>query len=250
MPNFRGVRFTNAHETLIWAQKQRDTPYTFNHRDMRALNDDGRENGGLQMRSDWYIPTCTGKERIKLNGAKAHATQKPEALLYRVLLASSKPNDIVLDPFFGTGTTGAVAKKLHRHWIGLERDPGYVEIARKRIDAIECAPLSDLELLLEDSRGARRIPFGLLLECGLIQPGQLLSFGESGDLSALVLANGHLKYGEMIGSIHQVAKAIHQAPCNGWTHWYYQDQGTGERKMIDGLRQRIREMGFDAEMSV
>ncbi len=242
MPNFRGVRFTNAHETLIWAQKRREVTYTFNHRDMRALNDDDREKGGLQMRSDWHLPTCTGKERIKLNGAKAHATQKPEALLYRVILSSSKPGDVVLDPFFGTGTTGAVARKLHRHWIGIERDPGYIQIARARIEAVEPAAISDADLRLEYGRGSRRVPFGTLLEQGLIQPGQLLYFGEQGDLSAVVLANGHLVYQDRVGSIHQIARQIRQAPCNGWTHWYYLDGTTGERLVIDRLRQRVREM--------
>ena len=131
MPNFRGVRFTNAHETLIWAQKERGARYTFNYHDMKALNDD------LQMRSDWHIPLCTGAERIKVNGEKAHSTQKPEALLYRVILSSSNPGDVVLDPFFGSGTTGAVAKRLSRHWIGIERDERYIAVARERIAAIQ-----------------------------------------------------------------------------------------------------------------
>ncbi len=242
MPNFRGVRFTNAHETLLWAQKRREEPHTFNHRDMRALNDDDRENGGLQMRSDWQLPICTGKERIKLNGTKAHATQKPEALLYRVILSSSKPGDVVLDPFFGTGTTGAVARKLRRRWIGIERDPGYVQIAQARIEAIEPAVLSEADMKLEYVRGSPRVPFGTLLEQGLIQPGQLLYFDEQDDLSAVVLANGHLVYRDQVGSIHQIARQIRQAPCNGWTHWYYLDHLTGERVVIDRLRQRVREM--------
>jgi modification methylase len=241
MPNFRGVRLTNAHETLIWAQKKRAAPYTFNHHDMKALNDDGRESGVLQMRSDWYLPLCTGKERLKVNGAKAHATQKPEALLYRTLLASSKPGDVVLDPFFGTGTTGAVAKKLHRHWIGIERDPDYVEIARQRIEAVEPASLTDIELISPEDRKQPRIPFGVLLENGFVQPGQTLYFGERGDISAVILANGHLCCRGMVGSIHQIAKALRQGPCNGWTHWHYLDEKTGERVAIDRLRERVRE---------
>jgi modification methylase len=128
MPNFRGTRFTNAHETLLWAKKSRTQKrYTFNYHAMKNLNDE------KQMRSDWEIPLCTGAERLKVDGHKAHPTQKPEALLYRVILATSNPGDVVLDPFFGTGTTGAVARTLHRHWIGIERDPGYADLARARI---------------------------------------------------------------------------------------------------------------------
>ncbi len=138
MPNFRGVRFTNAHETLIWAQKERGNPYTFNYQTMKALN------GGLQMRSDWEIPICSGKERIKIDGVKAHPTQKPEALLERVILSSSNVGDVILDPFFGSGTTGAVAKRLHRHWIGIERDPVYVKVATERIAAVIPVPLESL----------------------------------------------------------------------------------------------------------
>src|SRR5688572_1581800 len=156
MPNFRGVRFTNAHETLLWAQKQRGARYTFNYDAMKALND------GLQMRSDWEIPICGGAERIRVDGAKAHSTQKPEALLYRVILSSSNPGDVVLDPFFGSGTTGAVAKKLHRHWIGIERDRDYIQIAQERID--EVIPTSNPSLVsIPSRRDAQRIPFGNLL---------------------------------------------------------------------------------------
>jgi modification methylase len=226
---------------LIWAQKKRGAPYVFNHRDLKALNDDGGENGGLQMRSDWYLPLCTGRERIKVNGSKAHTTQKPEALLYRVILASSRQGEVVLDPFFGTGTTGAVAKKLHRRWIGIERDPGYVEIARERIEATEPVDLDEAGLHLADGRETRRIPFGMLLECGLLQPGQELSFGECGEIRAVIMANGHLRCGDRVGSIHQVAKALRQAPCNGWSAWYYRDETTGQSVVIDRLRQRLRE---------
>ena len=162
MPNFRGVRFTNAHETLIWAQKHKGERYTFNYQSMKALNDD------LQMRSDWVTPLCTGKERIKVNGGKAHSTQKPEALLYRVILASSNPGDVVLDPFFGTGTTGAVAKKLHRHWIGIEQDQQYVDVANERIEAVIPGAYSK-EIFAGSQRKRRRVPFGLLVEAGRIE---------------------------------------------------------------------------------
>lgn len=232
MPNFRGVRFTNAHETLIWAQKIKGARYTFNHQAMKLLNDD------LQMRSDWEIPLCTGKERIKVNGAKAHATQKPEALLYRVILSSSNPGDIILDPFLGSGTTGAVAKKLKRHWIGIEKDESYIPIAQARIDAIQ-APSNDEALLFPGKRPRRRVPFGALLENGLLTPGQTLYFGKNSDAVAMVLANGMLKYNGKIGSIHQIGREIQKAPCNGWEHWYYVDESSGERIMIDKLRQML-----------
>jgi modification methylase len=230
MPNFRGVRFTNAHETLIWAQKIKGARYTFNHQAMKSLND------GLQMRSDWEIPLCTGKERLKVNGEKAHATQKPEALLYRVILSSSNPGDIVLDPFFGSGTTGAVAKKLKRHWIGIEKDERYIPIAQARIAAIQ-APSNDEPFMFPDKQRRRRVPFGALLENGLLTPGQKLYFGKTGDTVAEVLANGMLKYNGITGSIHQIGREIQKAPCNGWEHWYYVDETSGERIVIDTLRQ-------------
>jgi site-specific DNA-methyltransferase (adenine-specific) len=244
MPNFRGVRFTNAHETLLWAQKTQGARYTFNHYSMKALNDD------LQMRSDWYFPLCTGKERLRVNGAKAHATQKPEALLYRILLSSSNPGDIVLDPFFGSGTTGAVARKLGRRWVGIERDPGYIEIAQERIAQI---PLPDPAANLfpaEPRRGMPRVSFGRLLEAGLLKPGEKLYFGKNGSVWATILANGHLRCRDLVGSIHQVAKSLQTSPCNGWDHWYYQDETSGEQFVIDRLRQEIRndkERGGDTE---
>ncbi len=234
MPNFRGVRFTNAHETLLWAQRNHGARYTFNYQAMKALND------GLQMRSDWEIPLCTGAERIKVNGEKAHATQKPEALLYRVILSSSNPGDVVLDPFFGTGTTGAVATKLHRRWVGIERDERYIDIARERIDAIQTAPFSDQVFSFANKRDRPRIPFGALLERGLLRPGQTLYFGKQGALTALVLANGQIRHNDLVGSIHEVAKAIQRAPCNGWEHWYYVDDQTSERRAIDALRELVR----------
>ena len=230
MPNFRGVRFTNAHETMIWAQKKQGAKYTFNHQSMKALNDD------LQMRSDWNLPLATGKQRIKANGTKAHSTQKPEALLYRVIMASSNPGDVVLDPFFGSGTTGAVAKMLGRHWIGIERDKKYIKIARKRIDDVQKA---DEESLHVEKRRQARVPFGALLENGLLRPGQSLYFARNGT-RAKILSNGHLKCGEIRGSIHAVAKALmNNAPVNGWDMWLYTDE-RGKKNVIDKLREKLR----------
>ncbi len=231
MPNFRGVRFTNAHETMIWAQKKKGARYTFNHQSMKALNDD------LQMRSDWNLNLATGKQRIKSNnGSKAHSTQKPEALLYRILMASSKPGDIVLDPFFGTGTTGAVAKKLGRNWIGIERDKKYIRIAQKRIDAVQVA---DEEAIHVEKRKQARVPFGALLENGLLQPGQTLYFAKNGT-KAKILSNGHLRCGKIRGSIHGVARSLMEnAPANGWDLWFYQDEN-GKKIVIDELREKLR----------
>jgi modification methylase len=230
MPNFRGVRFTNAHETLIWAQKKKGAKYTFNHQSMKALNDD------LQMRSDWTIALSTGKERIKVNGEKAHATQKPEGLLYRVILSSSNPGDVVLDPFFGSGTTGAVAKKLGRNWIGIERDEKYIRVAQKRIEAVQAAPAESL--VSKNPRQQKRIPFGALLEASLLQPGQTLYFIKDG-LTATVLASGHVACGNLTGSIHTVAKALANAPRNGWDMWLYEGKD-GNKKTIDELRTELR----------
>jgi DNA modification methylase len=234
MPNFRGARFTNAHETLIWAQKVRGAHYTFNYRSMKALNDD------LQMRSDWYLSLCTGKERLKINGAKAHPTQKPEALLYRVILATTKPGDVLLDPFFGTGTTGAVAKTLHRHWIGVEREARYTRLARQRIEAVQPSMFSDEVYAFDSQKREPRVPFGTLLEHGLLRPGQTLYFGTKGEAAATVLANGQLKHNGTTGSIHAVGRAIRNAPCNGWEHWYYDDDESGQRWPINRLRGLLR----------
>ena len=235
MPNFRGVRFTNAHETLLWAQKKQGARYTFNYQAMKSLNDD------RQMRSDWELPICSGKERIRINGQKAHSTQKPEALLYRVIQSTTNPGDVVLDPFFGSGTTGAVAKKLHRRWIGIERDETYIRVARQRIDAIQPEAYAEKIFSFPSKRGRPRIPFGKLLEQGLLRPGQKLYLGRKGNAAATVLANGKLQRGDMLGSIHQIAKAINGAPSNGWEHWYYTDPLTGERRVLDTLRELIRQ---------
>jgi modification methylase len=230
MPNFRGVRFTNAHETMIWAQKKQGAKYTFNHKSMKALNDD------LQMRSDWNLNLVTGKQRLRANGTKAHSTQKPEALLYRIIMASSDPGDVVLDPFFGSGTTGAVAKKLGRLWIGIEREKKYIRLAQRRIDAVHAA---EEEVLPIEKRKQVRVPFGALLENGLLRPGQHLYLARNGT-KAKILSNGHLRCGKLTGSIHGVAKALMEnAPANGWDVWFYKDED-GQKIVIDHLREKIR----------
>ena len=235
MPNFRGVRFTNAHETLIWAQKVRGAPYTFNHHAMKSANDD------LQMRSDWYLPICTGSERLKVNGEKAHSTQKPEALLYRVIQASTNPGDIILDPFFGTGTTGIVAKRLKRHWIGIEQEPSYVDLANQRIQA-ESEPTQDMAIYrTPNPRRLPRVSVGALLECGLLKPGQLFTFRKTGQ-TARVLADGSIEYNGQRGSIHEIARRLLEGPCNGWDLWYYQDPDSGERRLIDDLREQYHRL--------
>ena len=232
MPNFRGTRFTNAHETLIWCAKSKDARYTFNYEAMKNLND------GVQMRSDWSLPLCTGPERLKGgDGAKLHPTQKPEALLYRVLLAATKPGDVVLDPFFGTGTTGAAAKLLSRRYIGIERDADYIAAARERIAAVE--PVTDpADLITPAKREEPRIPFGTVIERGLLRPGTVLR-DPSGRFTAKVRADGTLISADHRGSIHQVGAAVQGAPaCNGWTFWHVK---MGERLVaIDVLRQKVR----------
>ena len=234
MPNFRGVRFTNAHETLIWAQKRRGSRYTFNYQAMKAFND------GLQMRSDWRLPLCSGKERLRVNGNKAHATQKPEALLYRIILATSKSGDVVLDPFFGTGTTGVVARRFRRHWIGIEREAKYADLARGRIQAAPPEPYSPEAFQIPERREQARVSVGSLLECGLLRPGQKLYLGERGRKTATVLADGQVRCRGVNGSIHQSARELNQAPGNGWESWYYVDPETGERKPLDRLREQLR----------
>jgi modification methylase len=240
MPQFRGVRFANAHETLLWCKKSRDQKrYTFNYHALKDMNE------GKQMRSDWELPICSGAERLRANGEKLHSTQKPEALLYRVLMASSNPGDVVLDPFFGTGTTGAVAKKLGRRFVGVEREERYVQAARARIEAIP-APQGDAELygLRETRRSARRVPFAALLEAGLLVPGQLLFFGGRRERHATLLADGALRTeGGARGSIHQIGALVGGLPaCNGWDHWYYEDE-TGVLAPIDALREKVRQSG-------
>jgi modification methylase len=233
MPNFRGRRFTNAHETMIWAARDQKSRYTFNYASMKALNDD------IQMRSDWFIPICTGGERIKdADGRKAHPTQKPEALLHRVVVASTRPDDVILDPFFGSGTTGAVARRLGRRFIGLERDPAYAEVARRRIAAVRRADRETIEPA-GTKREEPRIPFGWLVERGLLQPGEVLS-DPTGRWTARVRADGTLISAEHKGSIHQVGAAVQGAPaCNGWTFWCIVADG-GKRIPIDMLRAKLR----------
>jgi modification methylase len=228
MPNFRGKRFTNAHETLIWAGRDRKARVTFNYEAMKALNDD------LQMRSDWLFPVCSGPERLKdAAGRKAHPTQKPEALLYRVLLASTNVGDLVLDPFFGTGTTGAAAKRLGRRWLGIERDPAYAAAAEARIDRVRPLPLP----ALETARGKRaepRVPFGTIIELGILEPGRELT-DERGRIRAEVRADGTLSVAGRQGSIHRLGAEIQgKAACNGWTFWHFELEG--QRKPIDALR--------------
>jgi modification methylase len=232
MPNFRGRRFTNAHETLIWASRGKDARHTFNHDAMKALNDD------LQMRSDWLIPLCTGSERLKDDeGRKLHPTQKPEALLHRVILAATRPGEIVLDPFMGAGTTGAVAKKLGRRWIGIEREAHYAVGATVRIASTQ--ELDDPALFeTPPKREAKRIPFGWLIERGLIEPGTVL-FDARKKYTAKVRADGSLVADEQTGSIHKVAAGVQGAPaCNGWTFWYVNHKG--EDVPIDAFRQKLR----------
>ncbi len=228
-PNFRGVRFTNAHETLVWAQKKKGAKYTFNHHAMKMLNDN------LQMRSDWLLPVCSGKERLRVRGRKLHPTQKPEALLYRVILSSSNPGDIVLDPFFGTGTTGVVAKRLQRRWIGIERETGYAEMARRRVAEVDPGMFSEKIYVFPSKRDQPRVAFGQLVEAGLLRPNQVLYFRDKAGVTAHICADGAIECDGLVGSIHQVGRKLMNAPCNGWEHWLYDDED-GERSPIDQLR--------------
>lgn len=232
MPNFRGTRFTNAHETLIWAAKDRDSRVTFNYEQMKQANDD------VQMRSDWLFPICTGAERLKdEDDEKLHPTQKPEALLYRVISATTKPGDVVLDPFFGTGTTGAVAKKLGRHFIGIEREDTYIAGALKRIASIRPLNAATIETAVP-KRSAPRVAFGSLVEMGLIEPGTEL-YDDRQRYSALVRADGSLVSGDHMGSIHRVGALVQGAEaCNGWTFWHAR-QGS-RLAPIDDFRSQVR----------
>jgi modification methylase len=232
MPNFRGRRFTNAHETLIWATKNPKQQYTFNYEAMKALNDE------LQMRSDWTLPICSGGERLKnTDGQKAHSTQKPESLLHRVVVASTKPGDVILDPFFGSGTTGAVAKRLGRHFIGIEREKTYADIARARIAEIIPADNESIEIT-RSKRAEPRIPFGWVVERGLLPPGTVLH-GARKHQKAKVRADGTLVSADAKGSIHQVGAHVQGLDaCNGWTFWQFELNGA--LVPIDVLRQRLR----------
>jgi len=232
MPNFRGRRFTNAHETLIWAARSQTSRHTFNYEAMKALNDD------VQMRSDWELPICTGAERLKSDGRKAHPTQKPESLLARVLLASTNRGDIVLDPFFGSGTTGAVAKRLNRNFIGIEQDPAYAALARERVAA--ATPIASQDLLATEPKRAKpKVPFGSLVERGLIKPGDVL-FDSRKRFTARVRADGSLVTdGKESGSIHSLGAKLQSLPsCNGWTFWHVSRDGRDV--LIDSFRDEVR----------
>ncbi len=231
MPNFRGKRLTNAHETLIWASRDEGSKYTFNYEALKALNE------GIQMRSDWVLPICTGHERLKdANGDKAHPTQKPEFLLHRVLLGTTNAGDVVLDPFFGTGTTGAVAKMLGRHFIGIEREKAYRDVAERRLRNVRLFDRSALEVT-SSKRAEPRVPFGQLVERGMLRPGEMLT-SPSGK-AAKVRADGTLVADGVSGSIHQVGAAFEGAPsCNGWTYWHIRRDG--KPVSIDVFRQQIR----------
>ena len=232
MPNFRGRRFTNAHETLIWASKSSSSKYTFNYEAMKSLN------GDLQMRSDWLIPICTGEERLKnKDGKKVHPTQKPENLISRVIMSSSNIGDTILDPFFGTGTTGAVSKKLGRNYIGIEQNAKYALEAEKRIRLT--IKIEDKELIQTPRKISEpRIPFGNLLEQGLLNPGDLLHDIRN-RWTAKVRADGSLISKDTKGSIHSVGAHLQglQA-CNGWTFWHI--NRSGKLVPIDNLRLAAR----------
>ena len=230
MPNFRGTRFTNAHETLIWASKSKKSKYTFNYQSLKCLNDD------LQMRSDWILPICSGKERLKKNGKKIHSTQKPEALLHRVILATTNKGDCVFDPFLGTGTTAVVAKKLGRKYFGIEKDNKYFEAAYNRINKTKIIEESCLDTL-ENNKSKPRIPFGSLVELGVIKPGTNI-FDQKKKINAKIMADGSIKHSKTEGSIHKVAaKILGTESCNGWTYWHCDIDGS--IKPIDKLRQNF-----------
>jgi len=230
MPNFRGTRFTNAHETLIWASKNKNSKYTFNYQSLKCLNDD------LQVRSDWNLPICNGSERIKKNGKKIHSTQKPEALLHRILLASTNKNDLVFDPFLGTGTTAVVAKKIGRNYFGIEKEKKYFKTAKQRLE--KTAKIEDHYLdTIKSNKSKPRIPFGSLVELGIVKPGMSV-FDQKKKVNAKIMVDGSIKYQNSEGSIHKVAaKIIGAESCNGWTYWHYKIGGN--MIPIDNLRQRL-----------
>lgn len=235
MPNFRGRRLKNDVEFIIWAKYSQRSAYTFRHHRMKQFND------GKQLGSVWQIPICGGAERLRdSEGRKLHPTQKPEALLTRILLASSRAGDVVLDPFFGSGTTGAVAAYLRRQWVGIEREPAYVEAAQRRIDSVEPLPADD-PLIAEDEQDLPlRIPFATLLEHGYLQVGQTL-YLDGGEITATILEGGRVQANGFAGSIHKIGAHLRQTPsCNGWMHWYYQDDLQDERRPINVLREALR----------
>ena len=230
MPNFRGTRFTNAHETLIWASKNKNSKYTFNYQSLKCLNDD------LQMRSDWTLPICNGSERIKKNGKKVHSTQKPESILRRVLLASTNKGDFVFDPFLGTGTTAVVAKKMGRNYFGIEKEKKYFKTAKQRLE--KTIKIEDHYLdTIKNNKSKPRIPFGSLIEMGILEPGATL-FDSKKKYNAKIMADGSIKCKNSEGSIHKVAAGIMRTESyNGWTYWHYNLDGA--IVPIDHLRQRL-----------
>ena len=231
MPNFKGPRFTNAHETLIWASKNKKSKYTFNYQSLKCLNDD------LQMRSDWMLPICNGKERLKKDGKKVHSTQKPEALIHRIILATTNKGDLIFDPFLGTGTTAVVAKKLGRQYFGIEKDKKYFLAAYQRINKTNIIKDDYLDTL-QNNKSKPRVPFGSLVEMGLIKAGTLL-FDQKKKYNAKIMIDGSLKCQKTEGSIHKVAaKIMGTESCNGWTYWHY--QSGNNLKPIDKLRERLR----------
>ena len=231
MPNFKGTRFTNAHETLIWASKNKKSKYTFNYQSLKCLNDD------LQMRSDWMLPICNGKERLKKDGKKVHSTQKPEALIHRIILATTNKGDLIFDPFLGTGTTAVVAKKLGRRYFGIEKDKKYFLAAYQRINKTNIIKDDYLDTL-QNNKSKPRVPFGSLVEMGLIKAGTLL-FDQKKKYNAKIMIDGSLKCQKTEGSIHKVAaKIMGTESCNGWTYWHY--QSGNNLKPIDKLRERLR----------
>jgi DNA modification methylase len=236
MPNFRGVRLRNDAEFVIWAKYSAKSRYSFNHHLMKRFNE------GKQLGCVWTIPACGGPERLRDDdGKRLHPTQKPEELLTRIIAASSRPGDLVLDPFLGSGTTAAIAKRLHRNWIGIEREDVYFRAAQKRIKAVQPLPADD-PLLTEVAIRHKRIPFRSLVERGYLQPGQTL-YLDKPDSAAVILANGHLQANGYTGSIHKVGAQLKRVPsCNGWAHWYYIDPTTGVRTVIDTLRKQVREV--------
>ncbi len=230
MPNFKGTRFTNAHETLIWASKNKNSKYTFNYNSLKCFNDD------IQMRSDWTLPICCGKERLKKNGKKIHSTQKPEALLHRIILSSTKKNDNILDPFLGTGTTAVVAKKLGRNYFGIEKDKTYYNSAQKRV--LNTRVIEDTYLdTIKNNKAKPRIPFGSLVELGILKPGTIL-FDPKKKINVKIMADGSVKYKEVEGSIHKIAaKIMGTESYNGWTYWHCDINGS--TVPIDTLRQKF-----------
>ena len=230
MPNFRGTRFTNAHETLIWASKNKNSKYTFNYQSLKCLNDD------LQMRSDWLFPICNGKERLKTNGKKIHSTQKPESLLHRIILATTNKGDIIFDPFLGTGTTAVVAKKLGRNYFGIEKDKKYFKAANLRIKNTKIIEDNYLDTI-KNKKSSPRIPFGSLVELGIIKAGSNI-FDLKKKYNAKIMADGSIKHKQSEGSIHKVAAQIMGTDSyNGWTYWHCNFNGSFVP--IDSLRQRF-----------